>query len=124
MFEESIKLIGRVIEGLGVGVIVIGIVAVSVAYLRRLGTDPERAYRDYRRGLGRAILLGLELLVAGDIIRTVAIDPSFTSVGVLAVIVAVRTFLSWSLEVELQGRWPWQGGEPEVAPAKPPDGSP
>ena len=61
------------------------------------------------------ILLGLELLVAGDIIRTVAIDPTFTSVGVLAVIVAVRTFLSWSLEVELQGRWPWQGGEAAAA---------
>lgn len=118
MFEETIKLIGRIIEGVGVSAVVIGIVVVSLGYLRQVKTDSERAYREYRRGLGRAILLGLELLVAGDIIRTVAIDPTFTSVGVLAVIVAVRTFLSWSLEVELQGRWPWQGGDAEAAPEK------
>ena len=111
-------MIGQVVEGTGVGVIVIGIAVVSFGYLRRLPTDAEAAYQSYRRGLGRAILLGLELLVAGDIIRTVAIDPTFTSVGVLAVIVAVRTFLSWSLEVELEGRWPWQGpiGEPSALP--------
>jgi uncharacterized membrane protein len=65
------------------------------------------AYRDYRQHLGRAILLGLEFLVAGDIINTVAVDPTFRSVGVLAGIVAIRTFLSFSLEVEIEGRWPW-----------------
>lgn len=112
-FEAIIKLIGQIIEGAGVGVIVVGIVVVSAVYLRKVSADAESAYLGYRRGLGRAILLGLELLVAGDIIRTVAIDPSFTSVGVLAVIVLVRTFLSWSLEVELQGRWPWQGSGKE-----------
>jgi uncharacterized membrane protein len=62
--------------------------------------------------VGRAILLGLEFLVGGDIIRTVAVSPTFTSVGVLALIVLVRTFLSFSLEVELDGRWPWQGKGP------------
>ena len=66
------------------------------------------AYVRYRHGIGRAILLGLELLVAADIIRTVAIDPTFESLGVLAVIVAIRTFLSFSLQLELEGRWPWQ----------------
>ena len=60
----------------------------------------------------RAILLGLELLVAGDIIRTVAVTPTFTSVGVLAIIVIIRTFLSWSLEVELEGRFPWERPRP------------
>jgi uncharacterized membrane protein len=110
-FDQTITLTGRIVEVLGVAVIVIGIAVVSLTYLRQLRAGADRAYHQYRRGLGRAILLGLELLVAGDIISTVAIDPSFTSVGVLAVIVAVRTFLSWSLEVELQGRWPWQGGE-------------
>ena len=122
IFEDVIKLIGRITEALGVGVIVLRIAVVSVTYLLGLRKDAERAYREYRRGLGRSILLGLELLVAGDIIRTVAIDPTFTSVGVLAVIVAVRTFLSWSLEVELQGRWPWQGGDAPVAETLQPRG--
>jgi uncharacterized membrane protein len=110
-FEEAVKLIGRIIEGFGVGVIVIGAAIVSVLYVFQLRANAEQAYRQYRQGLGRSILLGLELLVAGDIIRTVAIEPTFTSVGVLAAIVADRTFLSWSLEVELQGHWPWQRRE-------------
>ncbi|HEX6421248.1 MAG TPA: DUF1622 domain-containing protein, partial [Acidimicrobiales bacterium] len=70
---------------------------------------PAEAYRTARRSIGRSILLGLELLVAGDIIRTVVVDPTFESVGVLAVIVAIRTFLSFTLEVEITSRWPWQG---------------
>jgi uncharacterized membrane protein len=74
----------------------------------RRAADRAASYRDYRRQIGRAILLGLEFFVAADIIRTVAVDPNFRSVGVLAVIVAVRTFLSFTLEVELEGRWPWQ----------------
>lgn len=65
-------------------------------------------YRSYRQSLGRSILLGLELLVAADIIRTVAVTPTFESVGVLAIIVLIRTFLSFSLELEITGRWPWQ----------------
>lgn len=55
-----------------------------------------------------ALLLGLEILVAADIIRTIALEPSFSSVGVLGLLVIVRTFLSWSIVVELEGRWPWQ----------------
>jgi uncharacterized membrane protein len=77
---------------------------------RRLpaGSAPLSFYRSYRQLLGRSILLGLELLVAADIIRSVAITPTFESVGVLAVIVLIRTFLSFSLELEISGRWPWQ----------------
>lgn len=71
-------------------------------------------YRSYRQLLGRSILLGLELLVAADIIRTVAVTPTFASVGVLAIIVLIRTFLSFSLELEITGRWPWQK-EPAAA---------
>jgi len=63
-------------------------------------------YRRFRQQLGQTILLGLELLVAGDIIRTVASQPTLTSVAILASIVAIRTLLSFSLEVELTGRWP------------------
>ena len=72
--------------------------------------DQDDVYRGYRRGIGKAILLGLELLVAADIIRTVAVSPTLESVAVLGLIVLVRTFLSFSLEVELYGRWPWQRG--------------
>jgi hypothetical protein len=68
----------------------------------------DASYRQLRQSIGRGILLGLELLVAGDIIRTVAIEPTLASIEVLAMIVAIRTFLSFSLEVELTGRSPWQ----------------
>lgn len=87
----------------------IGILISTAAFAVHL-TRPDREdnYRRYRQGVGRAILLGLEFLVAADIIRTVGVSPTFTGVGVLAVIVLVRTFLSMTLELELSGRWPWQ----------------
>lgn len=107
--REAIQTIGLAIDAAGVIVIVVAILAAVVAFVRRMRTATfDDAYRRLRQSIGRGILLGLELLVAGDIIRTVAIEPTFTSVGVLAAIVLVRTFLSFSLEVELTGRWPWQ----------------
>ena len=78
------------------------------AALRGHPADPVPIYTRFRRVLGRAILLGLELLVAADIIKTVAVTPTLDSVVVLAIIVLIRTFLSWSLELEISGRWPWQ----------------
>jgi uncharacterized membrane protein len=109
-FEEVVENVGKTVDAAGVAVIVLGIVYASVVVVVRAarGERSESAYRRYRHALGRAILLGLEILVAADIIRTVAVTPTFRSVGVLALIVAVRTFLSFSLEVELTGRWPWQ----------------
>lgn len=109
-FASIMEAVGTVIDYAGVAVIVVGAVVGTVRFLRSMSARQEftATYRRYRQGLGRAILLGLEFLVAGDIIRTVAISPSYGSVGVLALIVAVRTFLSFSLEVELEGRWPWQ----------------
>ena len=99
-------------EGAGVAIIVGGGVVASLRFLARWRRDSgEARFREFRRGLGRAILLGLEFLVAGDIIRTVAIEPTFTSVGILAIIVAIRTFLSLELELEIEGRWPWQRSE-------------
>ena len=108
-----IETLGFAIDLGGVLVIVVGIAVALVHFGRRLARRDggEPAYRQLRQSVGRAILLGLELLVAGDIIRTVAIEPTFASVGVLAAIVLIRTFLSWSLEVELTGRWPWARGE-------------
>jgi len=117
-FTEIIETAGQALDGAGVAAIVIGGLVGTVKFLRALAghTEFDLAYRVYRRGLGRAILLGLEFLVAADIIRTVAIAPTFTSVGVLALIVLVRTFLSYSLELELTGRWPWQQPQPADAP--------
>ncbi|MBD8066096.1 DUF1622 domain-containing protein [Devosia sp. PTR5] len=96
----------RAIEACGVAVIVIGAIVAGVTFVRH--RNAENSYRELRSTLGRAILLGLELLVAADIINTVAIAPSLTSLAVLAGIVVIRTFLSLSLEVEIEGRWPWQ----------------
>ncbi|HEX8374326.1 MAG TPA: DUF1622 domain-containing protein, partial [Geminicoccaceae bacterium] len=74
-----------------------------------------KAYRGYRANLGRGILLGLELLVAADIIGTVAATPTLQNLAVLGLIVLIRTFLSFSLEVEIEGRWPWQAARAEGA---------
>ncbi|MFB7876063.1 DUF1622 domain-containing protein [Nocardia sp. NPDC056064] len=106
-FTEIIETAGKALDGAGVAAIAIGALVATVQFARSWRDDFEPAYETYRRGLGRAILLGLEFLVAADIIRTVAVAPSFTSVGVLALIVLVRTFLSYSMQLELTGHWPW-----------------
>lgn len=114
-FSEIIEVVGKVVDGAGVAAIVVGALAAAVAAVASRGRETD-TYRQFRRQLGRSILLGLELLVAADIIRTVAITPSLGSVAVLAIIVVIRTFLSFSLELEITGQWPWQkqraGGEP------------
>ncbi|TYB40365.1 DUF1622 domain-containing protein [Micromonospora sp. AP08] len=112
--KEIIQHIGTLLDLAGVLVIAVGVAVATVVFALRWWRTRQVVdhYRAYRQGVGRAILLGLEFLVGGDIIRTVAVSPTFTSVGVLALIVLVRTFLSFSLEVELDGRWPWQGKGP------------
>ncbi|MGB6059247.1 MAG: DUF1622 domain-containing protein [Microthrixaceae bacterium] len=116
-FGETVERAGQVIDGIGVAVTVIGVIWA----LWRFGAGSiggfEDPYRRARRDVGHSVLLGLELLVAGDIIRTVAVSPTFTSIGVLAGIVAIRTFLSFTLEMEISSRWPWQS-DPD-AQAKP-----
>lgn len=109
-FGTIIEAVGKAVDGVGVAVTVIGVTwALSRYGVWTLGrATPGDAYQRTRRSVGRAVLLGLEVLVAGDIIRTVAVSPTFTSVGILAVIVAIRTFLSFTLEMEISGRWPWQ----------------
>ena len=107
-FKDGVEAVAQLIDIAGVAVIVIGLLYATLRYLGRLRDGGEDVFRGYRQQIGRAILLGLEFLVAADIIRTVAVAPTFRGVGVLAVIVAVRTFLSFTLEVELEGRWPWQ----------------
>ncbi len=112
MMESVVHWLARVIEGAGIAVIVGGALFATLIFFRRL-VRRERFtdnYQRYRADLGRAILLGLEFLVAADIIGTVVVDPTFRNLGVLALIVLIRTFLSFSLEVEISGRLPWQKG--------------
>lgn len=101
--------IAKGVEVLGVATILVGLTAALLAGGRSLvrGETPAGAYRVVRTVFARTILLGLEFLVAADIIRTVAVQPSIENVAVLGLIVLIRTFLSFSLEVELDGRWPW-----------------
>jgi uncharacterized membrane protein len=100
-------------------VVIVGLLVATggFALTQRNRNQRPGAYREYRQQVGKAILLGLEFLVAADIIRTVAVAPSFRGVGVLAVVVAVRTFLSFALDVELEGRWPWQSRQAPSPPS-------
>jgi len=106
-FSETIEAVGKVIDAVGVAVIVVGAIVAAWSTFARTRTVDDR-YEVFRRRLGRSILLGLEFLVAADIIRTVAVTPTPTSVAVLAGIVLIRTFLSFTLQLEMTGSWPWQ----------------
>jgi uncharacterized membrane protein len=116
---EAIEYVAVGIEVLAVAVIVIGIVLGTANYLsqRRAIAGRASSERSYRERLGKSLLLGLEILVAADIVRTVALDATLESVGVLGILVVIRTFLSWSIVVEIDGLWPWQRAAGEVGSA-------
>jgi uncharacterized membrane protein len=105
-FKFLMLVAGDTIDGLGVAVVIIGALHASGSFLRHW--REEAAYRLFRQQLAKAILLGLEFLIAGDIIRTVVVAPTLVNTGVLAIIVLIRTFLSTTLQLEVEGRWPWQ----------------
>ncbi|NDJ52115.1 MAG: DUF1622 domain-containing protein [Chloroflexi bacterium] len=89
--------------------ILIGSILATVRFAQRLtSSSMHDPYWSYKVEIGRALLLGLEILVAADIIKTVALEPTFASLGVLGGLVVIRTFLSWTLVLEIEGRWPWQ----------------
>lgn len=103
------------IEVLAVAIIVIAVMYGTVRFVLQM--NDHDAYRIYKTHLVKALLLGLEFLVAADIIRTVALEATLSDVAVLAALVGVRTFLSWSLVVEMDGRWPWQAADARVESA-------
>jgi uncharacterized membrane protein len=110
-----------IIEILGASVIVAGVMRVAimrgtVRYLFQL--DKPGAYESYKHQMGRSLLLGLEFLVAGDVVRTVALEPTLINVSVLGLLVLIRTFLGWSLGVEIEGRWPWQARTEKPIPVE------
>jgi uncharacterized membrane protein len=120
--RESIEWAALAIEVFGAIVIVAGVIKVAVTRgtlrdLLQLGT-PD-AYDSYKHQLGKSLLMGLEFLVAADVVRTVALDPTLNNVAILGLLVLVRTFLSWSLTVEIEGRWPWQS-RPTIETGDPP----
>jgi uncharacterized membrane protein len=110
--EETVghwlKLAGAGIELLAALVIVAGLGWSTWLFLRR--RMAEQHYETYKMRIGRSLLLGLEVVVAADIVRTIAAAPTLPSLGVLAGLVVIRTFLSWTLVLEIEGRWPWQRG--------------
>ena len=112
---EIIEGIGTATDAIGVAVIAGGALLAVFMTIGRIRGEDGGAYDFFRRRLGRAILLGLEFLVAADIIRTVAVTPSGESVAVLGGIVLIRTFLSFSLQLEVTGAWPWQQRSAVVA---------
>lgn len=111
--KSVVEVIGMAVEILGVAVITVGAVVSLVRFLLRVLRAGEKAgsYNEVRRDVGRALLLGLEFLVAGDIIQTVVGAISFESLALLAGVVAIRTFLSFTITAEIEGRWPWQRGD-------------
>ncbi len=110
LVHPYIEQLAKLLELVGVATILAGVVLASFLFVRDgwRSKDWQKGYERYRANLGRGILLGLELLVGADIIGTITAPLTFTSVGLLAIVVLIRTFLSFSLETEIEGCWPWQ----------------
>jgi uncharacterized membrane protein len=107
VISHWIRFIGDGIDIFGVAIIIGGIAWSTSRFLRQ--HMEERHFDRYKVHIGRTLLLGLEMLVAADIVKTIAVEPTFRSIGVLAGLVVIRTFLSWTLVLEIEGNWPWQG---------------
>ena len=131
-YSELVEDLVKVVEGVGAAIMVLGGLWALVTYARDAAHPDRRAgaYQAVRRSLGRVILLGLEVLIIADIIRTIVVDATVESVAVLGLIVVIRIVLSFSLEVEVDGVWPWQrwrlgpgggsGGDSASAPPETP----
>jgi uncharacterized membrane protein len=109
-FDQSIKWVAVGIESIAIGIIVVGAITTTLIFLVRVIKEGalDDCYRTFRSDFGKAVLLGLEFLIASDIVGTVAVGPTFRDLGILGLLVVIRTFLSFSLELEITGRWPWQ----------------
>ena len=108
-YEDYASAVVKVIESVGGSIMVIGGLVAFARFVQEALTHVADPYRRLRANLGRVILLGLEVLIIADIIRTIVVDQSLESVGVLGLIVGIRIVLSFSLEVEIDGAWPWNG---------------
>lgn len=120
-YSDFFSHVVNVVEGVGATILVIGGLGAFARFAREIVRRGQDAYGDLRKNLGRVILLGLEVLIIADIIRTIVVDTSVESVAVLGTIVLIRVVLSFSLEVEIDGMWPWNRWR--VAPDNPPSES-
>ena len=115
--QEVLVSVAKGLEIVGAAALVLGFVVASVQCIRRLRErGPQEAYERYRQSLGRTVLVGLEILVAATIIKTLTVDPTPAGLGLLALMIGIRTILGWSMVLELEGRWPWQKRPAEEAP--------
>ena len=108
VIDHWIGVLGVGIDVFGVLIIGLGIAWSTKGFFYRFPKTGSVGYDQYRIQIGRSLMLGLEVLVAADIVKTVALELTFRSLGVLAGLVAIRTFLNWTLVLEIEGRWPWQ----------------
>lgn len=112
VFRQWVSVIIVIIEALAILIIVTAIVAGTARYLARTLTKKDLsdkdAFRQYKNSLGKGLMLGLEVLIAADIILTVTIDLSLENILILGALIVVRTFLTWTLVLEKEERWPWQ----------------
>jgi len=110
---QGLTLLAQALEIAGAGALVVGFVVTSLQCLRRISPlGATEAVGLYRRSIARVVLGGLEVLVAATVIKTLTLDPTMESLGILAVMIAIRTILGWTMFVEISGRWPWQPREP------------
>jgi uncharacterized membrane protein len=123
-YDDVISDVVQVVEAVGAGIMVLGGAGALILFAARAlrAETAAHAYEDLRRNLGRCILLGLEVLIVADIVRTIIVDTTFESVAVLGIIVVIRIVLSFSLEVEINGTWPWNQRKATGSGAPPPPG--
>lgn len=119
MFFDAIGIVIHILEAIGIGVILAGFLLATISYLRNLRrTTSDWQYREYRRISVRGLILGLEFLIAADIIKTVVVDYSLNSVLILGLVVLIRGFLVFALHLEMEGKLPWQAGDTSLGESR------
>ena len=109
LMVQGLVLLTQLLEICGAGFLILGFVIDTLRWFQRMRQErPLVAMDRYRRSLGRSVLIGLEILVAATIIKTIIVEPSIESMGLLAAMVVIRTMLGWTTALEINGRWPWQ----------------
>ena len=119
LVTHGLELVTRLLEICGASLLIVGFVVATWKWVQRVHREGHSsALRHYRQSLGRTVLIGLEVLVAATIIKTIIVEPSFEGLGLLAGMIVIRTILGWTTALEINGRWPWQKRQFEAAPSQ------